>query len=107
MSCGTSRLSENEAIHIAEKYVLEHGYTNKKITIDSIGLNLKTIDAKKNKKIDSRYNTLKPKAKFYSKGLRRWTVGFQTVRDSTRYRIVRIYKNGKIINMEHQDLERF
>ena len=106
-SCGTSRLSEKQAMELAERYVLEQGYTDKKAQVDSMNIVpdiVKKMVSRKNA-IELRRNTLKPEAVFVSRGLRRWTVGFKSNLDSTRYRIVRIYRNGKIVEMEHQDLK--
>jgi len=107
ISCGTSRLTENEAIRLAEKYVAEQGYTDKKIQIDTAKIEPDIVEQVMLPSgiLQMRYNTLKPKAVFNSKGQRKWTVGFQNTRDSTRFRIVRIYRNGKRIEMEHQDLQ--
>ena len=92
IGCGASRLSKSEAIYLAEKYVLENGYTDDKASIDS-------------NNIITHVNILESKAAFYSKGLRQWNVGFRIVGDSTRYKILRIYRNGKKIRMDHQDLQ--
>ena len=107
ISCGTARLTEIEAIKLAEKYVLENGYTDNELQIDSTIIQPDITEQVMDKKgvIQLRRNTLKPKAVFESKGLRRWTVGFQSIKDSTRFRIIRIYGNGKRIEMEHQDLK--
>ena len=109
MSCGTARLSKSEAIELAEKYVLEQGYTDKEIVIDSTQLDLDLFEnrANKNGVLKLRHNTLEPAASFSSKGLRRWTVGFRNVRDTTRFRVVVIPRNGKKIRMEHQDLKSY
>ena len=106
-SCGTARLTENEAILLAEKYILEQGFTDKKVQIDSTKVDPDYVEQIMSRKgiLNMRYNTLKPKAVFHSKGLRRWTVGFQNKQDTTRFRILRIYRNGKKIQMEHQDLK--
>ncbi|WP_298794010.1 hypothetical protein [uncultured Allomuricauda sp.] len=105
--CGTSKLSEKEVIGLAEKYVFENGYTDQEIRMDSdmIQLDITERIVSKETAIELRKNTLEPKATFYSKGLRRWTVGFRTTRDSTRFRILRVYRNGKKILMEHQDMK--
>lgn len=98
-NCGTARLTKNDAVILAEKYILEQGFTNKKVQIDSTKVEPDFVEqiASRNGIISLRYNTLKPKAAFYSKGLRRWTVGFQMKLDTTRFRILRIYRNGKRI----------
>ncbi len=106
-SCGTSKLSENQAKELAENYIVKQGYMDKPVKVDSMDIKPDIVEkmiARKNV-INLRRNTLKPDAVFASKGLRRWTVGFQNNRDSTRLRIVRIYQNGKRIEMEHQDLK--
>ena len=106
-SCGTSRLTENEAIRLAEKYVVEQGYTNRKVQIDTSKIEPDLVEQvmSSNGILQMRYNTLKPKAVFNSKGQRKWTVGFQNTQDSTRFSLVRIYRNGKRIEMEHQELK--
>lgn len=107
ISCGTSRLTENEAIRLAEKYVVEQGYTDKKVQIDPEKIEPDFVEQVMLPSgiLQMRYNTLKPDAVFNNKGGRIWTVGFQSTQDSTRFRIVRIYRNGKRIEMEHQDLK--
>nr|WP_299341210.1 hypothetical protein [Allomuricauda sp.] len=105
--CGTSRLSEKQAMELAERYVLDHGYTDKEAKVDLFDIKPDIVEKMVPRKnaLELRRNTLMPKAVFASRGLRRWTVGFKSNLDSTRYRIVRIYRNGKRIEMEHQDLK--
>ena len=91
-SCGTYQLSEKDAVELAEKYVLENGYTESS-TSDSVQVDYPRI------------HLLKPKAVFHKKGLRKWTVGFQNAHDTSRFKIVWIYRNGKKIKMVHQDLK--
>ena len=107
ISCGTARLSEIQAIQLAENYVQEQGYTNKDVQKDSttfdIGFTEQLMDLEGIQSM--RFNTLKPKAAFHGKTFGKWTVGFRLIQDSTRFRVVNVSRNGKKIYLEHQDVK--
>ncbi len=112
----TDSLTKDQAIKLAEKFVIDNGYTN--LPADKSKLSYELFDQYENN-VDSilnqRRNTLQPKAFCISESQDRWDVGFLATRidlsklDSTQRqsdlsgRAVIVMKNGKEIRITHKD----
>lgn len=107
VGCSANRISEEQAIRIAENFVVQHGYTDSGIKIDTsqIVANFGEVHMSKEGILKLRYNTLEPKVAFKSKKMGRWTFGFRTTIDSSRYRVVKLRGSGKKIWIDHQDVK--
>ncbi|WP_298904701.1 hypothetical protein [uncultured Psychroserpens sp.] len=80
ISCGvTNGISENKAKKIAERYLIEQGWANKRLDKNSTEIDIKGL--KLNGSIDEhlnlRYNTLIPKAVYSKKKDDFWIIGFR------------------------------
>lgn len=105
--CSAKRITDNQAAQIAEYFIIEQGYTNLPVKMDSTRIvpNFGEETMAKSGIIALRYNTLKPNAIFKRYKMGKWTFGFQSVQDSSRYRIVKLKENGKKIWIDHQDVK--
>ena len=111
----TYLLTEDQAIKLAEKFIIDNGYTN--LPADKSKLRYELLDQLENN-VDSilnhRRNTLQPKAFCISDRNDMWDVGFLTTGidlsklDSTQLqsdlpgRTVIVMKNGKEIRIAHR-----
>ncbi|MDC6367170.1 MULTISPECIES: hypothetical protein [Flavobacteriaceae] len=107
VSCSTNKISEEQAIRIAEKFIVQNGYTNSEIKIDTnqIAADFGETQMSKDRILELRYNTLEPHVSFKSKKMGKWTFGFRNSRDSSRYQLVKLSGNGKKIWVVHQDVK--
>ena len=110
-----NRITKEEAIFLAERFVIEHGYAHQKIDFDSVRTKFDVIeyDLSKDQIIEFRYNSLIPKAVYARKyALGKWLIGFDGAsiyysslsQDTTTsvLRAVIVSGNGEKIHLEHQ-----
>jgi hypothetical protein len=109
-------LTKDQAIKLAEQFIVDNGYTN--LPADKSKLSYELFDMYENN-VDSilkrRYNTLQPKAFCYSEDKDRWHIGFLSVgvnlntldslqlQTDLQGRAVIVMKNGKGIRIAHKD----
>ncbi len=109
-------LTKEQAIKLAEKFVVDNGYTN--LAADKSKLSYELFDRYENN-IDSilkhRKNTLHLKAFYIGESADRWDVGFLSssidlskldsiqLNSNLQGRAVIVMKNGKEIRMAHKD----
>ncbi len=115
ISCGsTQNLLKNQVIEIAENYVIEQGYSDKKIDFNTINIDYDILDQYNTpEKIASlRYNTLNSKAVYSKKVENGWIIGFEyknekynEVQNGIRFgKGLWISENGKEIRMFHENI---
>ena len=110
------RITKEEAIKRAEDFVIEHGYAQKKLDIDSTKTyyDINEFYLSTEQIVELRHNSLIPEAIYAKKyGLNNWLVGFEFKNwpdsylslDTTRKEIcaVIISGNGKKIEKAHQN----
>jgi hypothetical protein len=108
----TSKITEEEAVKIAEKFIEANGYTSSRPAPDKAKITLESIEWSSDIKeiLESRYNTLQPKAYGILKGARDkkegFTVIFRLTDDSIKDvgRAVTMDSNGKNLRVEHKDI---
>ncbi len=107
IGCSAHKISEEQAVRIAENFIKQHGYTDTEVKIDTnlIVANFGETHMSKDEILRLRFNTLEPKIVFKSKRMGRWTFGFRSTIDSSRYRIVMLRGSGKKIWIDHQDVK--
>lgn len=109
-------LTKEQAIKLAEKFIVENGYTN--LPANKSNLSYELFDQNENnivKILKRRHNTLQPKAFCISENNDKWDVGFLSVGvdlsklDSLQRntnlsgRAVIVMKDGKQIRISHKD----
>ena len=109
-------LTKEQAISLAEQFVLDNGYTN--LPADKSKLSYELFDQYESNfasTLKHRHNTLQPKAFCISEDKDRWDVGFLSVSvDLTKLdslqrqtnlpgRAVIVMKNGREIRIAHKD----
>ena len=110
----TNELTKEQAIELAEQFIIDNGYTN--LPVNKTKLNYELLDEKKlNSLLARRNNTLYKKAFCTSENENRWDVGFLSTSidlkklDSTKRetdlagRAVIVMKNGKEIRIAHKE----
>jgi len=114
---GGDTLTQEQAIKLAEKFIIENGYTS--LPPDKSKLSYELLDQLKDNNIDSilklRQNTLQLKAFCISEDNDKWNIGFLYTNidlsklDSVQRksdlpgRAVIVMKNGKEIRIAHKD----
>jgi hypothetical protein len=111
--CVKSDLTQEQAVHLAEQFVIDNGYTN--LPADKSKLIFELFDETNvDTLIIHRHNILQPKAFCISEDKDKWDVGFLYVNidikklDSVQLqtdlpgRAVIVMKNGKEIRMAHK-----
>jgi hypothetical protein len=114
--CGLAdaqEVAQEGAVQIAEKFIAENGYTDLPSTPLKQALDLETVTFQRNREelLQSRYNSLKPKAigvRNESRGSSQgWSVAFDYNKpiDSTRpaCRVVTMNSDGSEARVEHVD----
>ncbi|CAM1340873.1 hypothetical protein [Tenacibaculum amylolyticum] len=109
----TNELTKEQAIELAEQFIIDNGYTN--LFANKVKLSYELLDDRnKNKVISRRKNTLHKKAFCISERDDRWDVGFLSTSidlnklDSKKRetnlpgRAVIVLKNGKGIKIAHK-----
>ena len=115
LSCGTTQnLNKNKAIEIAENYVLEQGYSDKKLDLNKVKIESDILDQYQtfDKIVELRHNLLYSKAIYSKKDENGWVVGFEYKNEKTNVIMngirfgkgVWISNNGKIIRMFHENI---
>ena len=110
----TNELTKEQAIELAEKFIIDNGYTN--LPANKTKLNYELLDENDvDKLIARRKNTLHKKAFCISENEERWDVGFLSTSvdlknlDSEKRksdlsgRAVIVMKNGKEIRIAHKE----
>lgn len=109
-----TNLTKEQAIKLAEQFIIDNGYTNLSANKDKLNYEL-FDDKNKDKIVSRRKNTLHKKAFCISDGDDRWDVGFlSTSIDLNKLnsrkretdlpgRAVIVFKNGKGIKIAHKD----
>lgn len=114
-SCAaTQNLTKNQAIEIAESYVIEQGYCDKKIDLKKTEIDADILDQYQTpeKVAELRYNLLNPKSAYSKKAEHGWIIGFEykneklnEMHDGIRFgKGVWISENGKEIKMFHENI---
>ncbi len=115
VSCAsTQNLTKNQIIEIAQKYMIEQGYAEKKLDLNKTRIDSDILDQYRTTKeiIESRYNLLNSKAVFLKKIENGWSIGFEYKNEKFN-RIengIRVGKglwiseNGKEIRMFHENI---
>lgn len=114
-SCAsTQNLTENQAIEIAESYVIEQGYSNKKINLKKTKIDSDILDQYKTleKVAELRHNLLNSKAIYSKKTENGWIIVFEyknekfnEIQNEIRFgKSVLISENGKEIKMFHENI---
>ena len=113
----TNKINQEEAIKLAEKFIIDNGYTS--LSADRHNLqyeflyddNVKNVDSL----LKSRYNTLYPKAFCIAEDPDRWNIGFLSTtieiakldsiqrNDNLSGRAVIIIKSNRKISMAHKE----
>ncbi len=115
VSCASiQNLSKNQAIDIAENYVIEQGYSNKKIHLNKTKIDPDILDQYQTpEKIrELRYNLLNPKAVYSKKTENGWIIGFgytkpvknEFSKKTKEGKGVMISENGKKVKMFHENI---
>ena len=114
-SCvANQKITKKEAIGLAEKYVVEQGFTDKKPDLNTTQIDLDIVEAylEIDRIVELRYNQLDDKA-IYSKKIKEgWIIGFdykerrqrKGLKQMKEVKAVLISKNGKDISMIHENL---
>ena len=114
-SCAsTQNLTKNQAIEIAESYMIEQGYSDKKIDLKKTEIDSDILDQFQTleKTAELRYNLLKSKAIYSKRTENGWIIGFEyknekfnEIRDGIRFgKGVWISENKKEIKMIHENI---
>ncbi len=107
-------LTKNQAIEIAENYVIEQGYSDKKIDLKKTEINYDILEQHHTpeKVAEVRHNLLSSQAVYSYKADKGWIIGFlyknekfNETRDGIRFgKGVWISENGKAIKMFHENI---
>ena len=114
-SCiSTQNLTKNQAIKIAEIYVIEQGYSDKKIDLKKIEIDSDILERyhSPGKIAELRQNLLNSKAVYSKKTDNGWIIGFEyknqklnEVQDGITFgKGIWISENGKEIKMFHENI---
>ncbi|MCH4554119.1 hypothetical protein [Aestuariibaculum lutulentum] len=114
-SCAsTQNLTKNQAIEIAESYVIEQGYSDKIIDLKKTKIDSDILDQYQTpeKIAELRHNLLNSKAVYSKKTENGWIIGFEyknekfnEIQDGIRFgKGVLILENGKEIKMFHENI---
>jgi hypothetical protein len=115
--CSTRKITQQQAIEIAEQYVLTRGYTTVKVNLDSVRSSydiMEVLGMSKEQIAEMRYNSLLPKAYKAYKHWGKWHVVFISnmtakynlpERDYDVGRIVSMAKRGRRIYILHEEEE--
>ena len=111
-SAHAQAISRATAVDLAEKFIARNGYTN--LSRQQVSPNLDSesleLDNSREKTLERRFNTLKPKAIGIKKGARGrhngWSVAFEYAKDdadSRTCRVVTMDEDGKNMVVQHVD----
>ncbi|WP_396152989.1 hypothetical protein [Flavobacterium sp.] len=107
-------LSKNQAIRIAENYVIEQGYSDKIIDLKKTKIDSEILDQYQTSEeiAKLRHNLLNSKAVYSKNTENGWIIGFKyknekfnEIRNGIRFgKGVLISENGKVIKMFHENI---
>lgn len=114
-SCiSTQNMTEIRAFEIAENYVMEQGYSDKKMDLNKTKINFDVLDQYRTPEqvIEWRHNLLKPRAVYSNKVENGWIIGFEyknekfnKIHEGIRFgKGVWVSENGKEIFMFHENI---
>ncbi len=108
---GNKELTVEEALHLAEKWIADQGYTTKKVDLSKQKIVFEEGEyaTDTSKIIDLRYNTLRPKGlvarEYQGKLGKAWMVGFNyEPPENNLVRVVTMDSIGHIITMQAQNV---
>jgi len=111
-SCASTQyLNKNKAIEIAERYILEQGYAEKKLNLKKTKIDADILDQYQTleKIAELRHNLLYGKAVYSKQNGKIWVIGFKYKKDKSSKKPkegkgILISENGKKIQMFHENI---
>lgn len=99
------RVSRAEAVALAERFIRENGYTDAPAAEvkESLDNEFIQVGGSRERLLESRRNTLLPRAIGVKKLSEGWGVAFQGVQSAEVCRVVTMARDGRSVRIEHQN----